>query len=107
MEFIDKCEERTMSGYYIDVCAPLWVKLSTANQDKIKTLINTELRLGHLRKSPLPISGKELMSLLKLEKGEIVGKVLNYLKRNYRNQIWKTKPEGLELAKKYLDKNDT
>ena len=101
MDLIDLCEKNG-SGFLIECCLPTWRVFTGSNSNLLDQLHQTELSKGHLRCSKLPVSANDLMQALKISAGRKLGKILDELKRLYRNEVFTEKSEALEIAKKLV-----
>jgi len=52
-----------------------------------------------LRVKKLPISSEKIMKMLNIKPGKEFGTLLKILKRAYRNEVWKSEEQGLQLAR--------
>ena len=98
--FIDTCEKAASEpGAFESLFAPL---LNALGLDTSR-ISETELLFGHLRRARLPLDGRRLQLELGLSSGAELGRILEHLRREYRDGIWETPEQGLiravELAK--------
>lgn len=105
MNLIDKLEMATGKGSFLQLYLPVWETLSNAHRNEheskiLKILAQCEQQLAHLRTANLPITGPDVMTHLNIESGPRVGEALALLKKEFRNQRWKTAGEGIALLKK-------
>jgi tRNA nucleotidyltransferase/poly(A) polymerase len=99
MEFLDHLESREIPLTHLHEISDSLGNLGR----NFQPLIECELKFGYLRKSKIPISGSYLMEQFKIEPGRLLGDTLDYLKRSFRREEWKTVSEGLIIARQFLE----
>jgi poly(A) polymerase len=110
MEYLDSFEEKLVSldksgfplestNLFIDYLYPLWTLLYPQSRKLWEKLFQIESKLSSKRRQPLPISGKDLCMALQISPGPDLGLLLRYLKRSFRDGVWSTKQQALELLR--------
>ncbi len=99
MEVIDDIESQAGEGGFANLFTPFARSHADASEQiSVQTLDDCENRFGALRRAKLPINGNEVMSATGLRGGAVLGQVMRALLHGFRNQEWRTREEGLELA---------
>ena len=65
----------------------------------LAVLHNCETQFADLRCRALPVSGTDIMRVLRLKPSPVVGDLLQQLQTSYRDGEWRTRAEGLALLK--------
>lgn len=104
MHLIDQIEHTLGDGTLLMVAVPAWEITRPSTQAILKKLRQIEIQKGVLRKLPLPLTGKDITQSLRVKPGVIIGEILERLKTDFRNEQWRTKDQGLKLARRYYEK---
>ncbi|MDE3269313.1 MAG: CCA tRNA nucleotidyltransferase [Pseudomonadota bacterium] len=102
MQLIDAIERRTFIGSFLRMYYPIWSVRYGGKLRGLEFMYQTELEDGDLRRSGLPITGDDLLAYFGKPAGVWVGKLLAKLRWEYREKKWRTKDEGLALAKRLI-----
>ncbi len=102
MHKMDAWEHVTGVGTLVPLILPAWRLMHPLHGKIIDKVSDCETQYGILRQTPLPLSGDDIRHALGVSAGPKLGKVLELLKRDFRNRLWATKEEGLKLAKAAL-----
>lgn len=102
MERIDSLENLGGEGFFTSV----WHSFASmhANQDQqvnLQKLFQVEKNFRALRLTALPIDGHTVMEATGLKPGLPLGQLMRTLLREFRNQVWRSKKEGLASAVKH------
>lgn len=106
MQLIDDCERAAGEESLMTLFVPYWKIFFGSNKDFINKVLKTETKKKALRKAALPVNGQDIMESAGISAGPQVGIILENLKRIYRNGKWKTRSQGLALAKTLHIKNN-
>jgi hypothetical protein len=99
LDFVDACEKAAGGpGAFEEFFAPLLTALGCG----VDKLAQTELLHGHLRRAPLPVDGRRLQAELGLAPGPELGRLLELLRREFRNGRWTSADEALARAKQLV-----
>lgn len=107
MAFLDRCEEVGGPNGWGQVFLPFWLCAlrhtrhhdAVQSQRVLEALARCETENGWLRRSKLPLTGHDVMQASGLEPGAHLGVFMEKLLRLFRNGVWSTRDEGLELIK--------
>lgn len=106
LEILEDAEKRGGDEALASLFLPFWHAVAQfGSGDSLERLAFVEKIFrseDYSRLKRMPISGRELMAALHLAAGPAVGEILRQLKRRYQNGEWRTKKEGLRLAKEKL-----
>ncbi|MBF0441059.1 MAG: CCA tRNA nucleotidyltransferase [Oligoflexales bacterium] len=102
MEYLDRCDEGCWEGRFLDVILPTLRTLFPEDDERLSFVEGIENNYSWLRKANMPIDGKVLIKDLSLSEGAEIGRILLFLKKQFRREAWKTKEEGLRLASDLL-----
>lgn len=96
LDFVDACEKAAGSpGAFEEFFAPLLGALGCG----VGPVAQTELLHGHLRRTPLPVDGRRLQAELGLAPGPELGRLLELLRREFRNGRWTSAAEAMARAR--------
>ncbi|MGE0173493.1 MAG: CCA tRNA nucleotidyltransferase [Oligoflexales bacterium] len=104
LQFISSLEKNTFPGSFLKLYAPLWAVAFPGKQKLVDFLLDTESKVGCRRGQPMPLSGNDLMQELSLQKGTLVGELLQYLHLRFLEGEWSTNEAGLDLARTWLSR---
>ena len=106
MAVIDTIEKRTYVGSFLSLFFPIWSvrNFGEAFAEHLSYMFNVENQYKEVRRKPLPITGNDLLQHLQIKPSEKVGLLLAELERQFRDDKWQTRAEGLTLAKQQLEK---
>lgn len=104
MHEMDAWENVTGVGTLMPLILPAWRLMHPLHTNALNKIADCESQFGILRQTPLPLSGDDIRQALGLTAGPKLGKLLELLKRDFRNRLWATKEEGLSRAKKHLER---
>lgn len=100
MNFLDYFEDYGGRDCFTIYLLSIWKIKYQERKDTIKAIEDVANKYDWLRKSALPITGRDLIKELQLKQCPKIGDLLLVLKNSYRDQKWSTKEEGIELARK-------
>ena len=95
LAFIDAAEVAAGPGAFAMLYLPLLAPLPDL-ASALARVERDEARHGHRRQAALPLDGHAVKKALGIKDGPELGKVLEELKRAYRNGDWTTKDEGVD-----------
>lgn len=104
MQKMDAWEHAAGVGTLAPLILPAWRLMHPKHGALIDKIADCESQYGLLRHTPLPLSGDEVSDALGVPPGPKLGKILEALKRDFRNRQWATPSEGIRLAKALLKK---
>jgi tRNA nucleotidyltransferase/poly(A) polymerase len=104
LEFIDQMEHHDPTYTVLNFFTPVWMFLArhahdTNRQEMIAFVITTETTSGDRRKSPLPVTGHDVMVAIPGIRGPEIGELVEKLRRAFYNGEWRTRHEGLDYIR--------
>ncbi len=104
LEFVDHTEHHDPSHTVLNFFAPVWMFLARHSHDQnrqemITFVTTTETTFGDRRKSPLPVTGHDVMVAIPGIRGPEIGELVEKLKRAFYNGEWRTRHEGLDFIR--------
>ena len=106
MALLDTIEHNAPPQAFRHIFYPIWQQreLSEAFANNLAALHDCETQFADLRCRALPVSGTDIMRVLRLKPSPVVGELLQQLQTSYREGEWQTRAEGLALVKQWHDK---
>ena len=107
LEFSAQIEREGSEFLLVDFFAPIWQFFARHSRDQAKQscigwLVSTDIAFGDRRKTPLPLTGHDVMNALPGLAGAQIGDMIAKARHAYYNGDWRTKAEGLEFISKIL-----
>ncbi len=104
LEFVDHMEHHDPSHAVLNFFAPAWAFLARhahdpSRQEMITFVITTETTFGDRRKSPLPVTGHDVVVTIPGISGPEIGELVEKLKLAFYNGEWRTRQEGLDFIR--------
>lgn len=96
MAFVDRCTDDDTS--LVNVYLPFWRLNFPQFAEQWGDLEALERQKGHLRRTPIPVTGHDVMKLLQVPAGPQLGEILLLLKDSFRNGEWLDRQQGLKKA---------
>jgi len=96
MAFIDQCTED--DTLLLAVYLPFWRVNFPDLAERWDDLEMVERQKGHVRRTPIPVTGHDVMKLLQVPAGPPLGEILLLLKDSFRNGEWLDRQQGLKKA---------
>jgi tRNA nucleotidyltransferase/poly(A) polymerase len=96
LDFVDACEKAAGGpGAFEEFFAPLLMALGC----DVEPVAQAELLHGHRRRAALPVDGRRLQAELGLVPGPELGRLLELLRREFRDGRWTSADEALARAR--------